>query len=90
MRKFQTPTTENEISMWKAAHEAILFVGIVAGLIGLVFGFFGGLSTGIDKQIDNQNQMLCESALVSGNLEYQKKCQPYYESHNITIVRESL
>ena len=90
MRKFQKPTTENEINMWQAACEAILFVGIVAGLIGLAIGFFGGLSTGIDKQIDNQNTMLCESALISGNMEYQKKCAPYYESHNITIVRESL
>lgn len=90
MRKFQTPTTENEISMWRAACDAILFVGLACGVIGLIIGFFIGLGNGIDKQIDNQNQMLCESALVSWNLEYQKKCQPYYETHNITIVRESL
>ena len=84
------PTTENEISMWKAACDAILFVGMVGLLLGLGAGFFIGLGSGIDRQIDSQNTMLCESALISGNLEYQKKCQPYYESHDITIVRESL
>lgn len=90
MRKFQKPSTENEINMWQAACEAILFTAIVAVLIGLAFGFCIGLGHAVDTQIDNQNTMLCESALVSGNVEYQKKCAPYYESHNITVVRESL
>lgn len=76
--------------MWQAAHDAILTVGIIALLLGLGFGFFIGVGNGIDRQIDSQNTMLCESALISGNKEYQKKCQPYYESHDITIVRESL
>lgn len=90
MRKFQKPTTENEINMWQAAHEAILITALIAALISGAFFFFVGLGQGLDKQIDNQNTMICESALISGNQEYQKKCAPYYESHDITIVRESL
>lgn len=90
MRKFQKPTTENEINMWQAACEAILITGLIAVVLGLVVGFFIGLGQGIDKQIDNQNTMLCESAKRSGNEEYLKKCRPYYESGNIESVRESL
>ena len=66
--------------------------GVIAVLVGIIMilGFLLVLDSAVDDQIDNQNTMLCESALISGNREYQKKCQPYYESHNITIIRESI
>lgn len=66
--------------------------GVIVVLLGIIMilVFLMLLGSAVDDQIDNQNVMLCESALISGNREYQKKCQPYYESHNITIVRESL
>lgn len=39
-----------------------------------------------DKQIDNQDIMLCNSALKSGNAKYLKKCDCYYKTNNIICL----
>ena len=41
----------------------------------------------LDEKIDSQNQMLCESALKSGNKKYQHKCKTYYETGDIKPLR---
>lgn len=63
---------------------------ITIGLILLGVFFLRELCTGVTKQIDNQNFMLCESAKRSGNAEYLKKCALYYETGDIKSVRETL
>jgi len=50
--------------------------------------FYDAISQGLDSKIDSQNKMLCDSALKSGNIQYQKKCQPYYRTGDITLIRE--
>lgn len=62
----------------------------VAVVVGIILVLLSAYSDGIDKSIDNQNTMLCESAKRSHNGEYLLKCRPYYESGNIESVRESL
>lgn len=43
---------------------------------------------GIDKAIRNQDRMLCESALISGNKQYLEKCQCYYQTDDIGCLQE--
>jgi hypothetical protein len=50
-------------------------------IFAIVFG------NAIDRSIDNQNRMLCESAKVSGNQEYQLKCKVYYTTGSIKELR---
>ena len=45
------------------------------------------LINAFDKQIDNQDIMLCQSALKSGNAEYLRKCDCFYKSNDITCLR---
>jgi hypothetical protein len=40
-----------------------------------------------DKQLDNQDIMLCNSALKSRNAEYLRKCDCFYKSNDITCLR---
>jgi len=44
----------------------------------------------IDKSISNQDRMLCESALVSGNREYLNKCECYYKGNDIKCIRKEV
>lgn len=53
-------------------------------LLTAIFVFTIGRA--IDIHFDNQDTMLCNSAKVSGNSEYLKKCQPYYETGNIKLI----
>jgi len=41
-----------------------------------------------DKSIDNQDTMLCNSAKVSGNLEYLTKCQCFYDTQDIECIQK--
>jgi uncharacterized membrane protein len=47
----------------------LLFITIV-----LFVAFFWVLGRGIDKYFQNQDNMLCESAQISGNPEYLERC----------------
>jgi len=42
---------------------------------------------GFDKRIESQDIMLCESALISKNAEYLRKCQCYYQSDDIKCLQ---
>lgn len=46
------------------------------------------LGNALDQTFESQDIMLCESAKVSGNSEYLKKCACYYQSEKISCVRE--
>ena len=43
---------------------------------------------GVNKHIENQDIMLCQSAKVSGNINYLDKCQCYYQSGDITCLQK--
>lgn len=58
----------------------ILVVMIVILAYGFMYAF--------DKHFENQDTMLCESAKVSGNIEYLKKCEVYYETGNIKDIKK--
>ena len=59
----------------------------VAVLAVLALGFYNS-AQGFDKHIQNQDTMLCESAKISGNIEYQQKCSCYFKSGNITCLNK--
>jgi len=66
--------------------KVLMGIKITAVMIALMI--MGKLvSNGIDKSIENQDRMLCESARISGNLDYLKKCQCYYANKNISCLR---
>ena len=50
----------------------------------------GGFMYAIDKYFDQQDRMLCESAKVSGNTEYQEKCKCFYAGEAISCTREEI
>lgn len=60
---------------------------IIFLLLIFVIIFWDSFSKAMDEKIDSENKMLCESALVSGNREYQNKCKPYYKTGDITLLR---
>lgn len=65
--------------------QTVITVGIA---VGMVLGGTQLLGHGIDRSIDSQNVMLCESAKGEmGDPGYYKQCQPYYESGDITYMR---
>jgi hypothetical protein len=69
------------------AHEwgrLILNLLFSAGVIVLVINQFG---KAWDIQDQRQQEMICETALISGNTQKQSECQCYYEGENITCIR---
>ena len=54
-------------------------------IISLIFFWFA-LSRGLDKTFENQDRMLCESALISGNKEWLERCECYYAGKNIKCL----
>lgn len=61
----------------------ILFVAFMALVVAIIFAFI----IGIDKHIDNQNTMLCESAKISKNEVYTEACDAYYDHGDIKYMR---
>ena len=61
---------------------------VLGGLAVLGAGWI--LSTALDTALtihhENQNTMLCESAIKSGNETYTKKCQCYYKGEDISCL----
>ncbi len=51
-----------------------------------VFGFM--ILRAVDKTIESQDRMLCESAKVSGNREYRNKCECYYKGGDIKCLQQ--
>ena len=52
----------------------------------IVLGIFFAVT--IDKTIQNQDTMLCESAKVSGNVQYLHKCECYYQTEDIKCLQK--
>ena len=50
----------------------------------LPFGF--AISRAVNISLDNRAVMYCNSARVSGNAEYLKKCDCYYSTGDITCI----
>jgi len=46
------------------------------------------LAKGLDQSIQNQDTMLCESAKISGNVQYLHKCECYYQSGDIKCLQK--
>jgi hypothetical protein len=78
----QNVTTPHTIATIKANIVSTLTIVTLLALFAYAF------ITGIDKSIDNQDRMLCNSAQVSGNEEYLTKCQCYYATNNIECIQK--
>jgi hypothetical protein len=59
----------------------------IIGLIALFYITVLGIGRGIDNSIDNQNAMLCNSARRSLNQEWLEKCVEYYETGDVSYLR---
>ena len=59
---------------------------LLGAVLLIVLYFITGRA--IDIHIMNQDTMLCESAKVSGNIEYLEKCQCYYQSGEIKCLQK--
>lgn len=57
-------------------------------IILMVFLFLLGwqILGAFERVIENQDRMLCNSAKVSANVEYLKKCQCYYDAQGIACI----
>ena len=60
-----------------------IIILVVATLLG---GWLVG--AGIDAYYDNQDRMLCNSACISLNKEYLKRCECFYAGENIRCIYE--
>ena len=63
-------------------------VGLSLLLITIFSLMFYACSEGIGRYFENQDKMLCESALISGNKEYTEKCKCYYKTNNIKCLQD--
>jgi len=57
-------------------------------LIIAMAGFTSSINNSIEKSIEKQDTMLCESAKVSGNIKYTEKCSCYYESGDVKCMQK--
>lgn len=62
---------------------------LVVGLLLISVALIAYMAVGyaIDRSIDNQNRMLCRSALKSGNFEWLSKCVDFYATGDIKYLR---
>jgi hypothetical protein len=58
----------------------------ILGLLMILIGWL--LVLGIDKTIENQDIMLCESAKISNNQKYLEKCECYYSGEDIKCLQK--
>lgn len=61
---------------------ATLVVFVVALLISIFFAL-------VDNSFDNRDEMLCNSALRSRNLEYLNKCECFYGGEDIRCIYDT-
>lgn len=54
----------------------------------MVLGVASTIGEAFDSYFDNRDSMLCNSAKVSDNEEYLKKCECFYEGESIRCVYE--
>jgi len=64
----------------------VLYFWII--LIMVTFLFYIFLMKGIEKSIENQDIMLCESAKISGNEKWLKNCECYYKLEQIKCLQK--
>lgn len=50
------------------------------------FIFVIALLRAVDLKMENQEKMLCNSAKISGNIEFQNKCKCYYNGNAISCI----
>lgn len=66
----------------------LLLTILLATLFSFIFTYLA--VSAIDQHIESQDTMLCNSAKVSGNKEYLKKCQCFYAGEPITCLQKEV
>ena len=69
----------------KRKSQALVSTAVTVSLLIITIA---ALFRGLDRHIENQDIMLCESAKVSGNIEYLEKCECYYEGGDIKCLQK--
>ena len=63
------------------------WIRMIVTLGVLITLFYIALANATDRNIENQDLMLCQSAEQSGNEFYQNKCQCFYETGDIKCIK---
>lgn len=67
---------------------AVGFLAMFIAIAFLIMLLIQGCTSAIDRHIENQDTMLCESAKVSGNVQYLHKCECYYQGEDINCLQK--
>lgn len=62
----------------------IIFIHLAIAFTAILMVYLVGKS--MDESFDNKDTMLCNSAKVSGNIEYLNKCSCFYAGENIRCI----
>ena len=57
-------------------------------IILMILLFASACERSFNRVIENQDRMLCESAKISGNVQYLHKCECYYETEDIKCLQK--
>ena len=63
-----------------------IWFGLVCNILLMLF-FAYMFSNALMRSMENQDKMLCNSAKVSGNLQYLQKCECYYNGEGIKCLQ---
>lgn len=72
----------------QALRNTFAFTRMVLLLAFLSLGLVYLAVKSLDGHIENQDRMLCESALISKNEEWLEKCRCFYAKGNIKCLQE--
>lgn len=79
----QAEIRRNKRAIQGLYQSVLMFVIFMALVVAGIFTMI----VAIDKHIDNQNTMLCESAKISKNEAYTEACDAYYDHGDIKYMR---
>lgn len=65
---------EEKENMNKHYHLFVSYILLGVSVLALTWLFFFSIGYALNRTIENQDRMLCESAKISGNIEYLEKC----------------
>ena len=73
--------------MKREINEWLRLIITLTAFFGMIVFITDQLGEATDKNILNQDRMLCDSAQISGNEKYLSKCECYYETNDIKCLQ---
>ena len=82
-KKYPNTITKRRVLGTKRKGRVLIEGFIIVSLLIITMTMF---VRSFDKYFERQDKMLCESAKISGNAKYLRKCKCYYESGDIKCL----